>query len=453
MITENMKSINIIGHTLKVPKFRGHMKLELKGSRETKVIEHENSMTKAMETMLDPYGLWVNPSGVMAAISPTLSNFFGGILLTDKEIPEGSLAIPGSIEVNACAAYGTSNSDTALTQGSYNEKESVLDLAAKKMTYVYDWTTNQGNGTIAAATLSNVNAGYCIYGDAGVDFNNNSGYEFYIKPQSNGNPISAYKSVSMEAALITNDYEYYIETSVNKITVYKVKGNVNTALPFSLNWWDGANKNSYFDYAKYEKYTYDTTDLRSKTIFTDGRNIYILKSEYVYANYDFILYKVDTNDMSIKAITLKNNSADTLNTGYGIEIYGDYIYLTGNQNGSFYEISIPNPTDIKKYTVKSTGQIIFNKIISLQNGKIYFQYNNKAVVFDVVTKTIKETKIRDSFSMTPITSGICPILRSNESMITYLSRLYLATINNLDAPVTKTADKTMKVTYTIQEVT
>ena len=28
---------------------------------------------------------------------------------------------------------------------------------------------------------------------------------------------------------------------------------------------------------------------------------------------------------------------------------------------------------------------------------------------------------------------------------------YLATINNLDSPVTKTADKTMKVTYIIQE--
>ena len=28
---------------------------------------------------------------------------------------------------------------------------------------------------------------------------------------------------------------------------------------------------------------------------------------------------------------------------------------------------------------------------------------------------------------------------------------YLATINNLDSPVVKTADKTMKVTYTLSE--
>lgn len=28
---------------------------------------------------------------------------------------------------------------------------------------------------------------------------------------------------------------------------------------------------------------------------------------------------------------------------------------------------------------------------------------------------------------------------------------YLATINNLDMPVTKTADKTMKITYILQE--
>ena len=37
--------------------------------------------------------------------------------------------------------------------------------------------------------------------------------------------------------------------------------------------------------------------------------------------------------------------------------------------------------------------------------------------------------------------------------VTYMSMFpqYLATINNLSQPVTKTADKTMKITYTITE--
>lgn len=33
----------------------------------------------------------------------------------------------------------------------------------------------------------------------------------------------------------------------------------------------------------------------------------------------------------------------------------------------------------------------------------------------------------------------------------YMMCNYLATINNLDAPITKTADKTMKITYILQE--
>lgn len=33
----------------------------------------------------------------------------------------------------------------------------------------------------------------------------------------------------------------------------------------------------------------------------------------------------------------------------------------------------------------------------------------------------------------------------------YLYTPYLATINNLDTPVIKTADKTMKITYTLTE--
>lgn len=36
------------------------------------------------------------------------------------------------------------------------------------MTYVYDWTTNQANGVIAAAALTHRDMGLCGFGDAGI---------------------------------------------------------------------------------------------------------------------------------------------------------------------------------------------------------------------------------------------------------------------------------------------
>lgn len=171
-----IKTINIINHSLQVPKIHGHMKIELRGCRETEIVEHDNNMTNALEEIIDAYGMYLNPGVVISALCPTLENAFGGIILTDKALEDGVLTVPGGTNVIACGLYNVANSDTALTQGSYNNTESVLDLPSKKMTYVYDWATNQGNGTIACASLTNKMAGLAGYGDAGLVSANNYNY-------------------------------------------------------------------------------------------------------------------------------------------------------------------------------------------------------------------------------------------------------------------------------------
>lgn len=47
--------------------------------------------------------------------------------------------------------------------------------------------------------------------------------------------------------------------------------------------------------------------------------------------------------------------------------------------------------------------------------------------------------------------GNLSIKRDDTMTYFFYPSMYLATINNLGSPVTKTADKTMKVTYIIQE--
>ena len=53
-----MESIlkNIYINKIQVPKFHGHVRLELRGCRETEVIEHDNHMTDALGKMFSNNG-------------------------------------------------------------------------------------------------------------------------------------------------------------------------------------------------------------------------------------------------------------------------------------------------------------------------------------------------------------------------------------------------------------
>lgn len=447
MIT-NMNSVNIINHPLTVPKFHGHMRLELRGCRETEIIEHDNNMTDALEMMLDCYGLWMNPGKVMNALCPTVQNAFGGILLADKALEEGSIAIPGGTEITACAAYNISNSDAALTQGSYNYVESVFDLPSKKMTYVYDWTTNQGNGTIESASLTNVNGGMCAYGDSGLTIGNSNSNNILFDSTSN----KRCSSTGMRYCLINDDYEISASINNKKLTVYKTEGVSKSVLPIYI-------EESIVDrlsYEKYEKFEYDTTDLNNcLCTYTDGTNVYYLNS-VIYPGNTFILYKLNTKEMILTEISMRNNTDKNLIPDRGFEVYDDKLYLPGNDY-NIYEININNPTDTYKFITNLNVQVYLNRIINLHNGKIYVFANGKPFVIDVINKSVKATRnncsnINTSYRV--INQSYCPIIdiSSFNYAYRYIPRIYLATINNLDKPITKTADKTMKVTYSIQEV-
>ena len=93
---------NIYINKIQVPKFRGHVRLELRGCRETEVIEHDNHMTAALEKMFSNNGYYLNVGKVMDELCPTTEVAFGGIVLTDKEIPDDATTLPGGIENDEC---------------------------------------------------------------------------------------------------------------------------------------------------------------------------------------------------------------------------------------------------------------------------------------------------------------------------------------------------------------
>ena len=439
---------NIYINKMQVPKFHGHVRLELRGCRETEVIEHDNHMTAALENILSNNGYYLNTGKIMEELCPTTTVAFGGIVLTDKEIPEDAVTLPGGIEATACGAFNVANADEALTQGSYNQKESVADWPSKKMTYVYDWTTNQGNGVIAAAALTHRDMGYCGFGDAGIS--------------KTGNPyayIDGSWNLGNTRERINGIFPFYVnskyilggnfDTNANKFKVFKYASEISTFSPFNT---------KRDDTQELSKISYEQIDLKAdglsylRNTCNDGRYIYFVNQGETYQNNILSVFKLEITTMTIQRIDVKNTTQADWYNDYGIDTYNEYIYIIGS-NWKLYEINTKNTTDIHEYDIKGINYVYLNKVAK-GNGKIYITNNERIIIFDCVTKSMKISKLRqyDTTVMDIINNDINKMSINSEGRIytTYLKN-YLATISNLEKPVTKTADKTMKVTYTIQQ--
>ena len=445
-----MESIlkNIYINKIQVPKIHGHMRLGLRGSRETEIIEHDNHMTDALQEILSANGVWMNPGRILEILCPTVEKAFGGILLTDKELPLEALMIPGGTEVTACAAYGISNSDDALTHGSYNSKESVLDWPSKKMTYVYDWTTNQGNGTISSAALTHVNGGICGYGDPGIKPNNAS---YYFDNTDSNTRNTQYSIKNTYPMFVCEDYIITAAISGQKLTVYKYNSEEKNIYPF-IGKHDCEGKT--LENTVYEKKEFDVTgQMYINYSCNDGRYVYIASNYTVNPGDTLTILRLDTLNMTLDSFSIKNTTDEYWYPNYGIDVYKEKIYVSGKKN--LFEINLSNITDINAYYFGDT--VMLNRIANIQNGKLFI-YNRCVVVFDCETHSIKYTKLKpgNTDNKKIVNKSIKPIwyetsYSTNFSMDRTFVYPYLATINNLDKAVTKTADKTMKVTYTIQQ--
>lgn len=448
-IIENAKSITIVPHAIQFPKLHGHMKLELTGCREKQVIEHDNMMTDALDKMFSfAGGIWGQSTKLLDALSPSVKTALGGIVLTDKTLEETALTVPGGTEVTACAAYGTVNGDSALTQGSYNQTESAWDSTNKKMTYVYDWATDKGNGTIAAAALTHVNMGKCGFGDAGLGQQSTKYDGSYL--------VSSITVPDGDECVLYADDTYIVtgKVSGNVLNLYRRYANITKLNPLFTNTFDS----EYSAITKIEIQTDGLTTITPRCSHVSGENVYMINNTVVSPGGTLKLYKlsgITSDSPQIETINIVNNSEHYLQYNYGFEVYNGFIYIKGSKNykNTLVEIEIANPANVNIYN--NNFDNLYLNVKTIGNGKLYLFYNyGDEVVFDTVAKSFKCTKISIDYNYSQLSQGIVGFRQSTNGykyIYKSVNLEYLATINNLESSVVKTADKTMKVTYTIQE--
>lgn len=458
---------------------KGTMKIELTdvNTDQTQTVHEQNMLTSALANIFKPLGLAKSPGQMYETFAPYYQKLLGGMLLFDTNLEESedTLYPPANAKLIGCAAYGMQNNTTGTQRGNYNQTESELNLTDRYMKYVYDFQTSQANGTIACVCLTHVNGGCTSYGSPDAVFNSDhplcvavdNGYLQYAYSTYTGavtgDKYTGFMTGQTEmlfAIDLESDAAYYLRVDSGvKLTITKRRAYLKTVSvlespryekPLMEEW----TLSEGFDVSGNVAYNFDPV---SNALYVFGA-----KNNQSKAGVTFNVLKIEFGTWKATQYTMTNTTDATLTT-QGLRyafVYDGYVYVKSAVNSPHvYKIELTNTTNVVQ--IKENGMNGINGSPDLAiNGRIYYD-NAGSNLYIANTETNEFLKPESNRLFAGYANSYAPVI--GNPMLFYMScgrrdhgnfvmmSNYLATINNLTEPVTKTADKTMKITYIIQE--
>ena len=463
-------------------KLMGTTKIELTDVKtgENEVYENHNMVTNALTDIFRPLGLSNRPNRYFSEFVPYYQTLLGGILCFDKEIPENpdDYYPPADASLIGCAAYGVQNNTKNTCRGGFNQTESEVNLKDRYVKYVYDFATSQANGTIASVCLSHKNGGFTSYGYKNAEYT--TSYPLmqsiaedtlqYVYPDRTGASTSSrYSGMTIGTTELIflidreQDCAYYFKVAdKNHIHITKrrtflksvsILDNVyykkplikeievsELASPLRIGYWG---------------YNYDPTN---DCLYITTTNEY-----RVAPNGTFLVTEIKLDSWEVRQYEVTNTTDVYIqsNSSWHMYVYEGFLFVKGYDSPyDLYKIQITNPANVVKFKRTNTGAISGYPKAYI-NGRLYYECNDdQLLIANTTTNEIITPEAKSLFNsihemnLTPVRNE--PLLYFGDygtwsTSGWYMICNYLATINNLDVPVTKTADKTMKITYILQE--
>lgn len=470
-------------------KIKGEYKIELRDAKTGKVTDTRighNFVTDFTQEQFRHYG------GRQPQSAYSLDDFFGGIMCFDSAINENTdtsgrhehpLFAPASknMTANGCIAYSESSA-SATEIGAYNASESVENTGRSRR-YVYDWDTNEGNGVIGCVALTSAQGGWKGVGNktsggAVIATNNKVGYQYHDFNYRGGLlnfGSSSFWSDRMSKIAYIKGNKVGIVYSINdvtgtSITIREYDLTQTTRNPFNGN-------GNFFEYARYIETTYTL-----QSMWFDGNSEvgvgcqkgywYVIRRQH--PNSAGIWIDIINNDGTQEAYTfnvpssldarqgngvyfssvVKKNGYIFLSTGYnydgGANIWV-WMYNIATQELTYKSVDTDNNSNTwyRMYLIDLEDTIYSEFfILKFVSGVPTFYRRNASSRYngigDVGGRYLQD--LYDEYSIWLDKTG------TNQSISLCASGLpdiWLATIANLSQPVVKTADKTMKITYTL----
>lgn len=445
------------------------------------VINDENMITNAITRVFDDNveGMFYTINGERGtnwagSLLPICGYALGGILLyTDSlEENENNIYAPS---VNPCVGYANMevNPSANPMRGSLNLAESEkLENGYK---YVWDFATSQANGTISAVALTHRNGGIGYWGD----LHSTSSKLLGMK---NGNTSISGEIASryIDVVEVNFDENYFYSISMdtsNQVLIKKIRKSFRKlGLNFSLT-EDGdellemitlsptvflkpsASSNyGYYDFFDGEDgFWYGFLAPSNSSGNANIKWIKIKKSDYSFTEGSWTLTSARINQIGYHA-----NYATSPYRYVQSVMRGGYLFVMKYDKTGMYKINANNSADITEISFGFTSNMYAN---TNSDGRTYI-FRLAGIIFGSDFMILEDDQVVKTINGNPLTSCCTPVFQYGPYGITFgrndygpytvfkglwLITPYLATINNLSTAVIKTADKTMKITYTIQE--
>ena len=465
---------------------KGKSVIELTDVRtgQVEVYEDTNLVTEAVMDVLNTNIMGMlynnttfNGSSGDAWMLPIKKNIMGGILLYQNPLEErpDNIYAPMSNPLIGYASDDANNTED-VRRGSRNLTESkVVDGGFR---FVWDFATSQANGTISAICLSNTLAGkgtqyannYMVrLGYATCDRNKYSVESYrgnkrmYIEEGYRLEMISYYDSTQavlmkylddyLHASLVERPLTRVVLTPEEETTIeighypsyysYSGGGSLDgTEAPYNNN----HNVIPYLYHGADGKWYGIARRDNQKYSYTSGNRDY-----YTHASYEWFMDTVDEKGCKTQKIVTPSG----INEFYGLGMSGKWLMCYAGTR--IYRIDTTNVANIElvpNITYASSNNLTYIVDDDIVINGWYFLDGEPKLYLRETADASYVGWGRNQMSRYK-TFGVREwMYRPGDYYVykeLYLYTPYLATINNLAEPVIKTADKTMKITYTITE--
>jgi hypothetical protein len=439
---------------------KGHTTIELTDAKTGKkeIHEDDNMFTNALSDILN------NP--LIYPINYDIQNgyeyYLGGIELFENALDTANYYPVGNTQIGYAIKGEQSTNDV---KGTYNSNESSYDAETKTLKLVYDFATNQCNGRISSVCLTNKIGARATYGlptapDSVIYIGNNMVSD--LKKYNN-----VFKSDAGERGCILNlstkrAYEFYKDGNILKCSIYE------------------------FDYTNVDlfggkKKLISTEDISTDTTMNTPIPTYDEATGKIYVvNCSF------RTPQDIFEITIGNNdsltvSKITFNKGYDCitlpHFHNGYFCAVRKNDAKVFKYDVHNLSNVTElagavtFPINRGGRPDIVKLIGMGESFIVgsahndsYTYTDGTSIIDMSSNTVKPCKFtcyksngkyggyiaEHIYNGKLFSVGLFPSGMYFEPLI-FINPMYLTTINNLETPVVKTSDKTMKITYTITQ--
>lgn len=466
---------------------------DAKTGEQTLCAEDSNMITKAVERLLNPPVYWgfnskySDMAQAIDLLTPISTKMLGGIMLwADNIVEDENLIMPPNDNVIVGHA-GSGYSGSTQTRGSYNLNESgeIFDENGNSTGYrhVWDFATDKANGTINCITLTSRGGG-------------NSGYP----PVADGSGLFSYpsdfdgdeKNITVDRHIVPFNYSA-LEPSNTLHPLLKGRRsdgsvlviNTEKRIAYLLNGQSSSTLTLNQDLSGIDDNNQQNTIISSfsgSTLISSG--CMTDDDTYVYfgglSQQEITLYLCDVHTGEIKdTLLLSLSSTDYTFISDATEIVGitsyaaagarvallnGYYYISNgfhlykfSKNGAFIKRVTQTPLPNRFNISVVNGKLYLSQYATSSSGFCYVVDENDSVVESglVASNKCMPVAVYDAKSHLPyfLVDGRASTISYADGGVTeqMIFRPYIASINNLDVPITKTTAQTMKIIYEIYQ--